>query len=93
MEIVVAILIGGVVAFICGAIARRYGMFPGAVLPALMIGFTVYSANVKVHPEGGMGQGMLVFFILIPLCIVMILGWGLGLWLRYSDARRRQSDR
>jgi hypothetical protein len=91
--IVFVILFGGIMAFASGAIARRYGIFLGAVLPALMIGFTVLSANTKVHPEGSIGQGALVLFVLMPLCVGTILGWGLGLWLRYSEARRRQAGR
>jgi hypothetical protein len=91
--IVGAIVIGGLAAVISGAIARHAGIVWGAALPVLMVGFTVYSASMKVHPEGAMGQGMLVIFILLPLSVVTVLGWAVGLWQRYSDARRRSAGR
>jgi hypothetical protein len=48
---------------------------------------------MKVHPEGAMGQGMLVIFILMPLSVVMVLGWAVGLWLRHADRRRQSAGR
>ncbi|MCU0826471.1 MAG: hypothetical protein MUE52_03485 [Tabrizicola sp.] len=93
MLIVAAIGIGAVAATISGALARRTGFLAGAILPALMIGFTVYSNGMTVHPEGRMGQGMLVVFILIPLSVVITLGWAVGLWLRTADKRRQTDDR
>jgi hypothetical protein len=94
MLIVVAVVIGGIAALISGAIARRAGIFWGAALPALVIAFTVYSANMKVpHHEGAMGHGILVLFILMPLSAVTVLGWAVGLGLRHTDRRRQSSDR
>jgi hypothetical protein len=90
MLIIAALVVGGIAAFGSGLIARRRGPLWGAVIPGLVIAFTLYSANMKVHPEGGMGQGMLVVFILWPLSAVTTLGWVVGLVQRQNDRRRQR---
>ncbi|MGL4236423.1 hypothetical protein [Tabrizicola sp.] len=83
------IVIGMVVTVLAGVLSRYLGAIWGLALPVFIVVYTIAAANMEVHPEGRMGQGMLVMFILLPYCAATLIGYGVGLLIRRRSMRAR----
>ncbi len=80
------VTVGGSTLFV----ARRFGVWPGVVIPVLVLGLAALRSRMPLgHPDEAMGRGIEVMFIWAPLVLLTALGSVLGLMLRRRDERKR----
>lgn len=70
-------------AWLAWAVARRFGLWPGLVIPAVAVGGAVgRSAMPLGHAEEAMGRGIEQMAVWAPLVLVTVLGWVAGVLSR-----------
>jgi hypothetical protein len=70
------------------AVARKFGLLPGLVLPGAMVGITLAVSGAPLgHAEEAMGRGLAVLFLWLPLTVVTVLAAAVGMYQRWRAAR------
>jgi hypothetical protein len=70
-------------------LARRFGVWPGMILPALATGLAALRASMPPgHAEEAMGRGLELVFLWGPLVLLSVLAALGGLVMRQRERRR-----
>ncbi|MFM7335672.1 MAG: hypothetical protein ACKO1H_14910 [Tabrizicola sp.] len=65
-------------------LARRFGLWPGLLLPGALAGITLAVSGAPLgHAEEAMGRGLEVMFLWLPLTAWTALAAALGLYQRW----------